>query len=90
MLGATIRLCTKDLKPFSITAGIYMMAFAQFAFLIFGTSLESYGTFVGTLEALFAFALGDFDFVSYKVRFLRADCSKFTAIQWQSVALSRL
>jgi len=67
MLGATMRLCVKDLKPFSITFSIYMFAFAQFGYLIFGTQLQTYGSFVGTCEALFAFTLGDYDFDAFRV-----------------------
>lgn len=68
MLGDTIRLCSKDLKPFSVSFGIYFMAFAMFGFMLFNTELESYGTFTGTLEALFAFSLGDYDYESFVVR----------------------
>ena len=32
------------------------------AYAIFGTQLSTYGSFIGTAETLFAFALGDFDF----------------------------
>ena len=32
--------------------------------MLFGKNLENYGSFAGTIESLFAFALGDFDFYS--------------------------
>ena len=62
MLGDTIKLATKDLKIFSITFFIYFFAFCMLAYAIFGTTLSTYGSFIGTTETLFAFALGDFDF----------------------------
>ena len=66
MLGDTIKLATKDLKMFSITFFIYYTAFCFMGYLLFGSKLPNYGTFAGTFEALFAFALGDFDFEAFE------------------------
>ena len=66
MLGDTIRVATKDLKNFCIVFIVYWMAFCMTAYILFGKLLPSYGTFVGTMEALFAFALGDFDFYAFQ------------------------
>ena len=41
------------------------MAFAQFAYLVFGRVLATYETFIGVIEALFNFCLGSFDFHAY-------------------------
>ena len=38
----------------------------QAAYMLFGKKLENYGSFAGSVEALFSFALGDFDFDSLK------------------------
>jgi hypothetical protein len=62
MLGDTIKMATKDLKYFSITFFIYFSAFCMTAYMLFGKKLSSYGTFIGSIESLFAFALGSFDF----------------------------
>jgi hypothetical protein len=67
MLADTIRLATKDMKSFVITFFIYFFAFAQFAYLLFGAQLPSYGSFTATIESLFQFVLGNFDFASFKL-----------------------
>lgn len=61
MLGDTIKLATKDLKTFSILFIIYYLAFCQLAYLLFSKYLSNYKSMVNSAEALFAFALGDFD-----------------------------
>ena len=62
MLGDTICLATKDLKNFSIVFFGFFFAFCMMAYVLFGKMSPNYGSFVGSIEALFAFALGDFDF----------------------------
>ena len=62
MLGDTIRIATKDLKNFIIMFFIYFFAFCMMAYVIFGTTMGTYGNFIKTMESLFAFALGSFDF----------------------------
>ncbi|XP_064637018.1 polycystin-1-like protein 2 [Lineus longissimus] len=66
MLGSTISQAGKDLKVFIIAFFIYFLAFCQFAYLLFGRTLSKYDNFIGAVEALFAFALGDFDFEELK------------------------
>lgn len=66
MLGDTIKEATKDLKYFSVTFFIYFGAFCMMAYVLFGKKLASYGSFIGSIESLFAFALGSFDF--YELR----------------------
>lgn len=66
MLADTISLATKDMKAFVITFMIYFLAFAQFAYLLFGAQLPSYASFTATFESLFKFVLGKFDFASFK------------------------
>lgn len=62
LLGDTIKLASKDLKVFSITFFLYFGAFAQAAYLLFGTTLASYNNLIGSAETMFSFALGSFDF----------------------------
>jgi hypothetical protein len=38
------------------------MAFCMMAYKLFGAQLDIYATFITTIESLFAFALGSFDF----------------------------
>ncbi|XP_055876323.1 polycystic kidney disease protein 1-like 2 [Biomphalaria glabrata] len=62
MLGATVKLASKDLYLFSITFFLYFFAFTATGFLLFCSQLTSYQNVVSTAEAMFAFALGSFDF----------------------------
>ncbi|PAA59473.1 hypothetical protein BOX15_Mlig010540g1 [Macrostomum lignano] len=62
MLGATIKLAYKDLRSFVFMFVIYFVAFCSAAYLIFGTKLQNYRSFYGTLGALFSMALGVFQF----------------------------
>lgn len=62
MLGDTIRVATKDLKNFSVMFLIYFLAFCQLAYLLFGSSMATYDNFVTSVESMFAFCLGSFDF----------------------------
>jgi len=62
MLGDTIKLASKDLKCFAISFFIYFFSFAMMAYVIFGKDLADYGSFAATIESLFSFALGSFDF----------------------------
>ncbi|CAH1794576.1 unnamed protein product [Owenia fusiformis] len=66
MLGDTVKLAVKDLKMFCITFFIYFFAFCLWGYTLFGTQLPNYGTFVGCIEALFAFSLGSFDFYEFR------------------------
>lgn len=83
MLGATLKLCSKDLKPFSVSFGIYFMAFGMFGYVLFGKTLEKYAGFAGTLEALFAFSLGDYDFDEFVVSFVVQKMKQFSVdVSW--------
>ena len=66
MLGDTVKVAMHDLKNFMVVFVVFFLAFALCAYVLFGKHLPSYGSFIGTLEALFAFALGDFDFDAFK------------------------
>lgn len=65
-LADTISACAKDMKFFVITFFIYFFAFAQFAYLLFGSQLPAYSSFTATIQSLFQFVVGQFDFNSYK------------------------
>lgn len=62
MLGDTIKLATRDLSNFSVVFFGFFFAFCMMANVLYGKMSANYGTFVGSVESLFRFALGDFDF----------------------------
>ncbi|XP_037076846.1 polycystic kidney disease 2-like 2 protein [Pollicipes pollicipes] len=62
MLALTLRRSTKELIYFSVTFCITFLAFAQFAFLAFGTTMNLYSNFLFTVENLCTHLLGDIDF----------------------------
>ncbi|KAF0304797.1 Polycystin-2 [Amphibalanus amphitrite] len=62
MLALTLKRSTKELVYFSVTFCITFLAFAQFAFLAFGTSMNLYNNFMFTVENLCTHLLGDIDF----------------------------
>ncbi|CAG5132503.1 unnamed protein product, partial [Candidula unifasciata] len=62
MLGATVQVAAMDLRNFSIIFFLYFLAFTCTAYLLFGSSLQSYQNFVTSAESMFAFALGSFDY----------------------------
>jgi len=59
MLTDTIRLAAKDMKAFVITFFIYFFAFAQLGYLLFGSVLPTYSSFVHTIESLFSLRFTD-------------------------------
>jgi len=61
MLAACLAYVWKDLLSFGASFAIIFMAFTQFAFLIFGNSLESYKDFQTSLASAFRFSLGQFN-----------------------------
>ena len=67
MLADTIATATKDMKAFVITFFIYFFAFTQFAYLLFGSQMTGYSSFTQSIESLFQFVLGNFDFVSMHI-----------------------
>ena len=66
LLGDTVKACTKDLKLFMITFFIYFFSFCMAGYLLFGRHLKDYLSFVTTIESLFAFSLGVFDFDAFR------------------------
>lgn len=64
MLTATVSRATKDLRSFIFTFFIYFFAFTQLGYLLFGTVLKGFAGFASSIETLFCFFLGAFDFVA--------------------------
>jgi hypothetical protein len=62
ILTATVSRANQDLKSFVITFFIYFFSFAMLAYLLFGTSLAEYSSFVNSIETLFSMILGALDY----------------------------
>ncbi|XP_053317583.1 polycystin-2 isoform X2 [Spea bombifrons] len=62
-LSTTMSRCAKDILGFSIMFFIVFLAYAQFAYLVFGTQVDDFSTFQDCIFTQFRIILGDFDFV---------------------------
>ncbi|XP_023183642.1 polycystic kidney disease 2-like 1 protein [Xiphophorus maculatus] len=61
-LSATLGRCAKDILGFAIMFFIVFFAYAQLGYLLFGTEVESFSTFVKCIFTQFRIILGDFDY----------------------------
>ncbi|CAD5124264.1 DgyrCDS12559 [Dimorphilus gyrociliatus] len=61
-LGATLKHAAKELIGFGFSFFVLFVAFATFAYKLFGVKLHQFHTFISTLEALYSMLLGKFDF----------------------------
>ncbi|XP_053477960.1 polycystin-2 isoform X2 [Ictalurus furcatus] len=61
-LSSTVSRCAKDLLGFAIMFFIVFLAYAQLAYLVFGTQLNDFSTFQACIFTQFRIILGDFDF----------------------------
>ncbi|XP_054845999.1 polycystin-2 [Eublepharis macularius] len=61
-LSTTMSRCAKDILGFAIMFFIIFIAYAQLAYLVFGTQVDDFSTFQGSIFAQFRILLGDFDF----------------------------
>ncbi|CAH2301373.1 polycystin-2 isoform X1 [Pelobates cultripes] len=61
-LSTTMSRCAKDILGFSIMFFIIFLAYAQFAFLVFGTQVDDFSTFQDCILTQFRILLGDFEF----------------------------
>ncbi|KAM9329984.1 polycystin-2 [Gastrophryne carolinensis] len=61
-LSTTMSRCAKDILCFSILFFIIFLAYAQFAYLVFGTHVDDFSTFQDCIFTQFRLLLGDFDF----------------------------
>ncbi|XP_077979563.1 uncharacterized protein LOC144434915 [Glandiceps talaboti] len=62
MLTMTINEFGREVFLFLIVFGVFFMAFACFAFLMFGNALIDFASFLATIESLFSTLLGKFNF----------------------------
>lgn len=61
-LSTTMSRCAKDLVGFAIMFFIVFLAYAQLAYLVFGTQVDDFSTFQACIFTQFRIILGDFDF----------------------------
>lgn len=61
-LSTTMSRCAKDLVGFAIMFFIVFLAYAQLAYLVFGTQVDDFSTFQASIFTQFRIMLGDFDF----------------------------
>nr|XP_016852422.1 PREDICTED: polycystic kidney disease 2-like 1 protein [Anolis carolinensis] len=61
-LSSTLARCAKDILGFAIMFFIVFFAYAQLGYLLFGTQVENFSTFVKCIFTQFRIILGDFDY----------------------------
>ncbi|XP_043917296.1 polycystin-2 isoform X2 [Protopterus annectens] len=61
-LSTTMSRCAKDIIGFAIMFFIIFLAYAQLAYLVFGTQVDDFSTFPDCIFTQFRIILGDFDF----------------------------
>ncbi|XP_044537555.1 polycystin-2 [Gracilinanus agilis] len=61
-LSTTMSRCAKDLVGFAIMFLIIFLAYAQLAYLVFGTQVDDFSTFQECIFTQFRIILGDFNF----------------------------
>uniref|UniRef100_A0A4W3J2G4 Polycystin-2 n=1 Tax=Callorhinchus milii TaxID=7868 RepID=A0A4W3J2G4_CALMI len=62
-LSSTMSRCAKDILGFAIMFFIVFLAYAQLAYLVFGTQVDDFSTFQTCIFTQFRIILGDFDFI---------------------------
>ncbi|XP_047124812.1 polycystin-2 isoform X1 [Hydra vulgaris] len=61
-LQSTLARCAKDIAGFAVMFFIIFLAYAQWGYLIFGTQVQDFSTYLSSIFTLFRIILGDFDF----------------------------
>ncbi|KAM3939232.1 polycystin-2 isoform 2-T2 [Leptodactylus fuscus] len=61
-LSTTVSRCAKDILGFSVMFFIIFLAYAQFAYLVFGTQVDDFSSFQDCIFTQFRIILGDFNF----------------------------
>ncbi len=62
MLASVLKYATPDLTSFAFTFMIFMLSYTQFGYLLYGSMLPKYKSFLASLESVFLLFLGQFDF----------------------------
>lgn len=61
-LQSTLARCAKDIAGFAVMFFIIFLAYAQWGYLIFGTQVRDFSTYLDSIFTLFRIILGDFNF----------------------------
>ncbi|XP_070288616.1 polycystin-2-like protein 1 isoform X4 [Myotis yumanensis] len=61
-LSSTLARCAKDILGFAVMFFIIFFAYAQLGYLLFGTQVENFSTFIKCIFTQFRIILGDFDY----------------------------
>jgi polycystin 2 len=61
-LQNTLASCAKDIAGFAVMFFIIFLAYAQWGYLIFGTQVQDFSTYMDSIFTLFRIILGDFNF----------------------------
>ncbi|KAF5911302.1 hypothetical protein HPG69_019670 [Diceros bicornis minor] len=61
-LSSTLARCAKDILGFAIMFFVIFFAYAQLGYLLFGTQVENFSTFIKCIFTQFRIILGDFDY----------------------------
>ncbi|MBZ3874533.1 Polycystic kidney disease 2-like 1 protein [Sciurus carolinensis] len=61
-LSSTLARCAKDILGFAVMFFIVFFAYAQLGYLLFGTQVENFSTFINCIFTQFRIILGDFDY----------------------------
>ncbi|MBW00747.1 Polycystic kidney disease 2-like 1 protein, partial [Eschrichtius robustus] len=61
-LSSRLARCAKDILGFAVMFFIEFFAYAQLGYLLFGTQVESFNTFIKCIFTQFQIILGDFDY----------------------------
>ncbi|XP_004681071.1 PREDICTED: polycystic kidney disease 2-like 1 protein [Condylura cristata] len=63
-LSSTLARCAKDILGFAVMFFIVFFAYAQLGYLLFGTQVENFSTFLKCIFTQFRIILGDFDYTA--------------------------
>ncbi|XP_051002583.1 polycystic kidney disease 2-like 1 protein [Acomys russatus] len=61
-LSSTLARCAKDILGFAVMFFVVFFAYAQLGYLLFGTQVENFSSFVKCIFTQFRIILGDFDY----------------------------
>ncbi|XP_036920059.1 polycystic kidney disease 2-like 1 protein isoform X1 [Sturnira hondurensis] len=61
-LSSTLARCAKDILGFAVMFFIVFFTYAQLGYLLFGTQVENFSTFIKCIFTQFRIILGDFDY----------------------------
>ncbi|KAK3612419.1 hypothetical protein CHS0354_032020 [Potamilus streckersoni] len=64
LLATTLQLSAKELSGFSVVFTFFMIAYASWAYVMFGSRMEDFSSMISTFESLLTLVIGGFDFLT--------------------------